>query len=199
MITREIKSNLVLPSSEGRGKGVHVSGIIRNIALESGILKAEYADDSGLKDTREITDPVAVLRICVGFSWEEWYASNFLIKNGVAHQPGELCVDGIYMTPDGVGEELVNGRYVTRVHEVKATYKSTNTVGDLTTQWMWVTQMKCYCKGFRTQKARLHALFLCGDYARPIRPMLKIFDVEFTKAEIEDNWDLMVSYRNQRS
>ena len=85
------------------------------------------------------------------------------------------------------------------VHEVKATYKSTRTVGDLSSQWMWLAQIKAYCKGLDTRHARLHVLFLCGDYTYPIKPVLKVWDIEFTQEEIDANWELLRDYRDERA
>ena len=150
---------------------------------------------------REITDPVAKLRINIGLAWEEHYIP--LVGNIVDH-PGEMQVDGIYMTHDGESVDIIitpnrkPGQMVHFVDEVKATYKSTRTVGDLSSQWMWMAQCKAYCKGLETRFARVHVLFLCGDYSYPISPMLKVWQVEFTREEIEMNWELLRDYRDYR-
>lgn len=204
MIVHSFRPILELPPSPvPRSQGVHISGIIRCIAVEMGVLKADTVDDARLADVRVITDPVAILRICIGLSWEDWYIHNILTKDGVIKHPGEMRVDSIHMTPDGESLEtrIVKGKqkHVMVVHEVKATYKSVNTVGDLSSQWLWVTQAKCYCVGMQTRFARFHILHLCGDYKFPIKPDLICFDVEFTQKEIEDNWELMTAYRDARS
>lgn len=196
MIITPVPVKLTLPPpSVPRGKGIHISGLIRGIAIEMGILKADTIDDARLADVREITDPVAVLRICIGMAWEEWYIPNVLTKAGVVKHPGERKVDGIWMTPDGVSGK--NGS--TRIHEVKATYKSINTVGDLSKQWMWLTQAQAYCRGFNTTHARFHVLFLCGDYKMPIRPVISSWDIEFSDEEIHTTWDLLKTYRDMRA
>jgi hypothetical protein len=185
---------LVPPPSIPRGKGVHVSGIIRDIALSTGVLKSDGIEEPSMSDVRMITDPVAILRICIGLSWEEYYLGVFLKRKGILKHPGEICVDGIYMQPDGVER----GVMITRVHEVKATYKSINTVGDMRGQWLWLTQVKAYCKGLNTTYAKIHVLFLCGDYKMPIRPMVKEWTLEFTQHEIDDNWAMLRDYRDYR-
>jgi hypothetical protein len=182
-----------------RSRGVHVSNIIRGIALEMGILKKELADEIELVDVREITDPVAILRISIGLAWEAWYIPQILSEQqGVVKHPGEMKVDGVYMSPDGESVDVIitpgNGHHL-RIHEVKATYKSTKTVGDLSGQWMWLTQLAAYCKGARTNHARIHVLFLCGDYKFPLKPELRIWDVEFTREEIDERWSLLKDYK----
>lgn len=201
MIVTPALASIKLPESiTPRSQGVHQSSIIRSIAIETGVLKQEFLDDVGLADVREIKDPVAVLRMCIGLAWEEFYIPQI---PGVSKHPGEMCVNGIYMTPDGESIDVIitqrGGQgYGLRIHEVKATYKSTNTVGDLSKQWLWLTQMKGYCKGAKTRFAKLHVLFLCGDYKMPITPQLKCWDVEFTQAEIDANWELLTEYRDYK-
>jgi hypothetical protein len=196
---------LVLPSpSIPRSPGTHVSGIIRAIAMQTGILKAEGVDEPSMADLRVITDPVAIIRICIGLAWEEYYLGTFL-KGVVKKHPGETCLDGVYMSPDGISREWIEtpnkpypGVMITRVHEVKATYKSINTVGDLSKEWLWLTQVKAYCKGLKTTHAKLHVLFICGDYKMPIRPMVKEWALEFTKQEVDSNWEMLREYRDWR-
>lgn len=193
----------LIPSKTPRSPGTHVSGIIRCIATENGILKPEWAEEVNLVDIREITDETAVLRISIGLAWEEWYIPNVLEPEmGVVDHPGERKVDGIYMTHDGESLSVIitldGPRYTLVCHEVKSTYKSTKTVGELENQWMWVAQIKAYCKALNTRFAFLHVLFLCGDYSFPIKPVRKAWQIEFEQEEIDANWSLLTEYRDQR-
>lgn len=191
------------PPKTPRSKGVHVSSIIRCIATEARILKPEWAEELSLVDVRTITDRVALLRINIGLAWEEHYIP---MLDGVIDHPGEMEVQGVYMTHDGESVDTlvlqpdaeINGQLVYMCHEVKATYKSTKTVGDLSSQWMWMAQMKAYCKGLGTRFARLHALFLNGDYQYPLSPQLLLYDIEFAQSEIDDNWELLFTYMQHR-
>jgi hypothetical protein len=215
------------PPKTMRGEGVHVSGIIRCIALETGILTAGIADELDLlevKPNQRFADPMVCLRICIGLAWEEWYIPQL---PEVMDHPGEMSRSEIYMNHDG--EELTTilvdrgtfNRLI--IHEVKATYKSIRGVGltaeglalikeaypnvklpdvglisPLRDQWMWLAQVKAYCKAAITRFARIHVLFICGDYSYPIQPVLLVYDVEFTQQEVDDNWDLLVDYRDIR-
>lgn len=209
MIVQVIPGELRLPPSRtARGEGIHVSSIIRCIATETGILKPEWCEELDLLEllpsTRErFNDPTVALKICMGLAWEEWYVPHL---PEVVDHPGEMEVDGVYMNHDG--EELTlflideREQYHPVVVEVKTTYKSINTVGRdvnaMKTQWMWMAQVKSYCKGVGTRFARVHVLFICGDYSYPIQPVLLIYEIEFTQEEIDDNWDLMVNYKDRR-
>jgi len=207
MIVREIAAPVALPPSKTpRSQGIHVSAIIRCIAMETGILKAQWVEDLSLVDVREITDRTAVLRILIGLAWEQLYIPEILGPTmGVTDHPGEMCVDGIYMTHDGESVDvLITDRtrrryaYATVCHEVKATYKSTKTVGNLEGQFMWLSQIKAYCKGLNTRFAVLHVLFICGDYSFPITPQLKCWEIEFTQDELDESWELIVGYLRHR-
>ncbi len=204
MITHEIPAPLFLPPSKTpRSAGIHVSGIIRAIAIETGILKPEMAEELSLVDVREITDPVAILRISVGLAWEQYFIETILGPTmGVIDHPGELHIDGIFMSPDGESVDVLVTKpqlgMVTIVHECKASWKSTRSVGDLSTQWLWLAQLRSYCRALKTRYARMHVLFLCGDYKFPITPQLKCFEVEFTEQELVDNWQLLTDYRDAR-
>lgn len=191
-----------------RSVGVHQSGIIRCIASETGILKYEGPiEDLSLMDENQqawwdALDEHSKFRIAIGLAWEQWYISQL---PEVVDHPGEMCVDGIYITPDGesLDYRLIETRLrlASIVHEVKATYKSMNTVGmvpetALRSQWMWVQQLKNGCRAANTRFAVLHALFLCGDYKWPIRPQGWRFPIEFTQQEIDLGWDLMTDYRD---
>ena len=166
-----------------------------------GILKGEYSDDAkALTDIREITDEVAILRMAIGLAWEEFYIGKILSLEGVSKHPGEMHLDDVSMNPDGESVEKWAGtkKTVHVIHEVKATYKSTNRVAEAEKEWMWITQLKCYCKAAKTRYGRLHVLFLCGDYKFPITPQIKRWNIEFSEKELNDNWDLMTTYRDQR-
>ena len=198
MIVTEVQPELGLPEPlTPRSKGIHVSGIIRAIATEAGILKPEWAEELSLVDARKITDPVAILRISLGLAWEEYYLPKV---PGLVDHPGEMKVDGVYMTHDGESLDVIitekSEKYAIVCHECKATWKSTNTVGDLSGQFMWLAQIKAYCKGLGTRFAKLHVFFVNGDYKYPLSPQLRIWFIEFTEEEIEGNWDLLINYRD---
>ena len=199
MTVTEIDAPLFLPESdEPRSPGVHLSSIIRRIAIQEGILTTDEEESMGLlSDHREITDPVAILRISIGLAWEQYYIPRILGPAlDVVDHPGEMLVDGIYMTPDGESVGIVHvekrgkKRHDSIVHEIKATYKTARK--DIRKQWMWIAQMRSYCRAKGTCHAMLHVLFICGDYSRPIKPMLRTFVFEFTQEELDSTWDLML-------
>lgn len=202
IVTPERITSFKLPQSP-RTSGIHLSNIIRNIAIETGILKQEILEDLALTDNyREITDIVALLRISLGLAWEEWYIENLLPE--VADHPGEMCRDGVYMNCDGESVSVLLSpvkHILHKVHEIKATYKSEKTVGDLSDykkNWMWNSQLMAYCLAKNTNEGDLHVLFFNSDYKFPLQPSLIVYHCEYTQQELDDNWDLLHTYKRER-
>lgn len=213
-----VPATIPAPSAEGRTAGIHVSKVIRAIAIEAKILDRKYASNldlielgSGIESGWwESLDPVAQIRIAIGMAWEEWYLPKL---EGMVYHPGELQLQGIYMTHDGESLDYVyaspelgeDGDLILAVHECKTTSKSTRTVGDLSSQWMWLAQIQAYCKALGARRAYVHVLFLCGDYKYPIQPSLgphrempQLWRVDFTQDELDANWDLLTEYVKAR-
>lgn len=205
MITSLIPAELPLPRAGApRSPGVHASSIIRCIASENGILKPEWVESLDLVDLNQgnwwesLPARVRII-ISMGQAWDDYYLPTL---GDITPHPGEMELDGVYMTHDGESLDVVRSErgqgMVLACHEVKLTYKSTKTVGDLRTQWMWLAQMRAYCKALRTRLAYLHCLFVCGDYKFPITPQLLKWRIEFTQAEIDENWDILIGYVRHR-
>lgn len=203
MIVESIDPVVPRPNSGSeRSPGVHISSVIRNIAFENKVLKAEWIEDFDLIEVSGSSDqwwsrlsPDVQLKVAMGLAWEEYYGNAL---GDVAYHPGEMELDGIYMTHDGESVTFLRLDAELALHEFKLTYKSTKTVGELATQWLWLAQMKAYCKALGTGIAYMHVLFVCGDYKFPIRPQLKVWRLTFTERELDDNWELMTSFVEHR-
>lgn len=195
MQTELLPVSLNVPTGSYRSCGVHVSQVIRHLAIQKRYLKLDILEGLRLveADPEEWwnrLEPLDQLRMSIGLAWEQWYLPQL---GNVVHQPGEMQVDGIYMTHDGESLDMLltdrGYQHVLCLHEVKTTSKSTKTVGDLSSQWMWLTQCKAYCKGLKTLIAYIHVLFLYGDYKYPLQPQLRVWRVTFTQQEIDATWD----------
>lgn len=188
-----------------RTPGIHLSKIIKALAHQKGLLDGWIVSDLGLVEVEgegslwwDTLDAASRLRISMGLAWEEWYLPQL---DDVTDHPGELEIEGVYMTPDGESLDVIitplGTNYLLAGHEVKLTYKSTKTVGDdldSLKNWLWLAQMKGYAKAMGTRIFYLHVLFVCGNYKYPITPELKCWRIEFTDAEIEQNWDEMMGH-----
>jgi hypothetical protein len=110
MTVREIHGDFDLHhGSAPRTPGLHVSEILRQNALDMGVLKQDDADDIDWTLARYRMDrgedivklyPQAIYRIALGLAWERWLGDQWPQIN--FHTIGEVTRDGIIGTPDGL-------------------------------------------------------------------------------------------------
>lgn len=187
-----------------RSKGVHLSGVLRAVAIKLGKLDAKYGDDP-------ISDKEMKLRMALGLAWEDFMART-LIPTGMVWQPGEQCVDGIYFTPDGItpwGQWIPNkDRFVRErlrdgwkarsgvgiVEEFKVTWGSSRY--GLSDAWLYLSQVQAECNCYKTFHARLHILYVNGNYDRVSEvPQLVTYWLQFTREECEGTWRMVTRNR----
>lgn len=157
-------------SPESRNKGVHLSGIIRYCM--------------GYGDRKDAEPDVMPLPMAIGMAWEAWAVGLF---PSVMWQPGEEELDGVYCTPDGMSSLDIDGAPEIIVEEWKATYKSLHNYGDVIKQSLWMWQLAGLCCAMGLRFARLHVLWINGDY-RPPQPKYITYLIEFTQDELEKFW-----------
>ena len=206
----EIDALIPPPATTVRSEGIHLSKVLRQIAVANKSLAAIYVEDFSLIEVSgesegwwDTLDELSKLRMAIGMAWEEWYMPKL---PNVVHQPGELCLEGVFMTPDGESLDYfytikyripVPGDIIEyALHECKTTSKSTKRIEEngLEGQYLWISQCKAYCKAMGTRVCYLHVLFLCGDYKFPIRPQLRVWRIEFTQLEMDVSWETLSSY-----
>jgi hypothetical protein len=196
------------PDGDYRAPGLHLTQIIRDIALKGKLLDSRY--NSAL-DPDDL--PAGV---CLGIAWEEWLSK---LHPEIVFHPGERTFDGVHMNPDGIElfERTLIGtsRHVSdlRVHEFKLTWKSSRRRGKtqeeaetaekirVIEEWMWMTQLKAYCAESGTRWGALHVFWVMGNYGRDTddpysKPYYSIWDIEFTQREIEENWQMIRNHRD---
>lgn len=154
-----------------RSAGVHMSGILKPLAVAAKQLKSY--------DLEEDEYP---LMWALGVAWEEFVAS---LYETMSYQPGEVIVDGIAMTCDGINwlpqyEENC-------IEEMKSTYESSaNPIS-----WMKQQQGKEYCYGYGPRIVRWHSCHLRGDY-KSWKPCYMRRTVRFTDKEVEQTHQMFV-------
>ena len=168
-------------TSQPRTSGVHLSGIIQHIARLTGRLQ---------KDDEEELNGFSLptrLRMALGLAWEDWFSYHL---PHVEYHFGEICHDDILMTPDGLD---INSDIL---YEFKLTWKSSKkTLSTYDRQWMWIAQNQGYLKPLGWRKVCQCVYFVNGDYTYT-GPELYLMDIEYTQAEIDSNWKLMLQYRD---
>ncbi len=160
--------------SELRSSGVHLSGIIR------------YCLDLDRSDRDPDFMPLCM---ALGLAWEAWAVGLF---PDVVWQPGEEELDGVYGTPDGISVFEVHDQKEVIIEEWKATYKSTARYGaNIIGQTIWMWQLAGLCKLTGLRFARLHVLWINGDY-RPPQPKYITYLIEFTHEELDKFWEMVI-------
>ena len=190
-----------------RTSGVHLSGIIRQLAISHKVLK-DNAPEEELSFVIANTTPGAachsphIMRIVGGFAWEDWCAkqvSAYVVKAGTTfiHQPGEYVLDGVIMSPDGL--EMTTLEII--LHEFKLTW--TTSSKPIQDRIMWLWQCMGYLAGVsaafgqQCTKAVLHPYYVNGDYRDNRHPIYEPVMLEFSWDEIVKNWELMLAWKDK--
>lgn len=155
-----------------RSSGVHVSGVIKYVLMTSGMLNVEDTGDE------------FPLRMAIGMAAEEWFVG---LWPKMKWQPGEVTLDGISGSPDGITGKVLE--------EFKCTWKSAYTRPDILKERLWMWQLMSYLKMLKLKQARLHVVWINGDY-RPPSPKYAVYNIGFTQAELDRHWE-MVMLRNK--
>jgi len=189
------QDHIQLDEGHGRTSGIHVSGVIRAIAVQMGYLDPEEPVEEGA-DPAERFDLQTRTRICLGLAFEEWLSKRI---PGLDYHFGEVVQDGIIMSPDGFSfMPDAAGVEAGRVHEFKLTWKSQNRSRNWIKEWMWLAQMKSYCRALSVLECWLHVYWINGDYSTPgamglgTGPCYEVYRFEFTEREVELNWKLIL-------
>jgi len=164
---KEIQEEFPRRQGPPRSPGLHLTDIIVDI------VKPKTSDNDLFKEP--------------GFIWEELLS--FAFGQSLADRPGEIVVDGIAMSPDGMDWE----NWV--VHEYKVTWRSTNKLPVDNAYWMM--QLKGYCKGLGATAAKMRILYLMGNY-RGSGPQYTVWEMQFSKLEIDENWEAIVNHAKFR-
>ena len=167
-----------------RTPGLHLSDILQDLYIRLNKPKRRGEEEAGPE-----------LLWTLGLGWEHllswaWSQAFPEIPHQVIH-PGEFQKDGIWMTPDRVDVG------VPCVIEMKCTFKSfaKNPIDDM---WYYIVQGKAYCHALELDRCRYYVMFikdLLGGYGHGMIPP-KVWDVEFTKGELERNWEMITNHRD---
>lgn len=220
---------LVLPKSHGRSVGMHVSDIIRDLALNGGVLDPKWVKGIALEEQN-------TNMMQLGLAFEDYLGSTQHPE--IEFHPGEMYVDvwsvcsscgkekadhsfieddghvfaalRIYLSPDGVS--LIDSDDYAELfkfschflHEFKLTKKSSRDFAQaLRTHekkvLMWLWQIMAYCYACKTLAAKLHVMFVNGNYSRneddpESMPKYDIFRLEFSQEEIDTNWAMLTTH-----
>ncbi len=155
---------------ENRSRSLHLSDVIHNMGVELA------------KSQERPIDHDSLMQFEKGYLWEAALSAGFGEK--AAKRIGEVVLDGIHMSPDGVGYDE-EGRVV--VEEYKCTAMSSET--SPADMWKWVMQVKGYCKAVGAVKCIFRVLHI-----RSFVPVYNVWELVFTQAELDENWASVVAH-----
>jgi len=169
-----------------RSSGVHMSGILRHIALRMNMFKEEDRQDE------------FPLRMLLGMGFEEQAAR---LYENVWWQPGEYALFEnedipVYGWPDGLEED--GDEWI--LHEFKYTGKSMRGREDIRGEWLWMQQVMAYvnmlrARGLKSNKGMFHICWKYGDYKYPLTERYVRYLVEFEEKELEGNLKMLRAHR----
>lgn len=171
-------------SARARSSGIHLSGIIDATLVAS-----------GLATKQEIYEDEMPLRMCIGMAWENWVVG---LYPDMVWQPGEWGKDGVFGTPDGISTCEENGEDVSMLDEFKATYYSLNKWKSILDAKRYMWQLCANCYALSTTFARLHVLWINGNY-KPPSPQYWTYLIQFTEKELEQFWKNVIMKNKHRA
>lgn len=165
---------------QNRSPGMHISEIIGDLCVQ-----LRYHDPRPAGE--DFPDHVK-LRMALGNALEHAIIHRYELDDpGRYVQPGEMSLDGLFGTPDLLDTETFT------VHEIKCTWLSANHDIDSKKLWKYWVQVKAYCRMMETLRGDLQIAYVNGDYS-DMSPMFRQWGATFTKRELEDNWNMLVSH-----
>lgn len=219
-VYEEKPHKLSLPQSHDRSVGLHISEVIRDYALNSGALDKKWVTEVAIEEQNTnmmwlglaAEEALAISHPNIDFHpGEVWIDLDDFCGRCSKDIDECRCKHfeplRIFMSPDGTSLIDVDDYADLWVycdyflHEFKFTKKSSRDFAkSLRTREkkvkMWLWQIMSYCKALNTLAAKLHVMFVNGNYSRKdddpdSQASYKIFRFEFDQNDIDSNWDLL--------
>jgi len=175
------------------------SGVPRSDTLHLSTITTDIGDR--LFNTGYGDSPIQKPQAEFGFVWEELLSMAFAERHReeCIFRPGEVMLDGITGSPDGINMEKWE------LEEYKATRKSASrSVED---SWYWMTQIKSYIhminqgkgedEGGKMNSCILRVLYINGDY-KPPTPKYVVYRLVFSQLELRENWNMIRNHAESR-
>jgi len=185
-IVSEIQDFKPIGSGVTRSTGVHLTDILKRIEAKLGL---GYTG-TGFRDRWLTMD--------IGFVWEQVLSRAY--GDRAATRPGEIVLDGVACSPDGIGtdDEVIagvpgDGGLV--LEEYKCTWRSSRR--DIADNWIWMAQTKAYLKavsedlGVPLRTVLFRVLYLMGCYDGS-GPAYMVARIRFDQEEIDRMWEMVL-------
>ena len=165
--------------TEPRKDGLHLSDVTKSLMKSSGL---GYRG-KGFSDM-ELTAEIGLL-------WEGVLSR--IMGDKYAHRPGQICCDGIWMSPDGIGPDP-DGEVPLVIEEYKCTWQSSNR--SPADNFSYMMQVKSYCRAIGTTVAIMRIFYIMGDY-KGSGPLYRVARIVFTPYELEQNWSMILQHKRE--
>jgi hypothetical protein len=153
------------------------------------------------KEQEPLPDETKRVLFELGLAWEsvleEALKRRPTFEGEDIERPGELIgASGIRYNPD----LLILKGGVVRLGEIKLKWQSSKDWPRERSNRLPskvdkdVTQMKGYCHELGTTLARYYVFFVNGDWKPPLPHAPLVYDVEFTQAEIDEEWAALMNF-----
>ena len=162
-----------------REEGLHLGTVIKSLENASGL---GYTG-KGFNDMQLTAEIGLLWELVLGKVMAEKYAT----------RPQQIQVDGIWMSPDGIGPDPA-GEVPLVVEEFKASWKSTKS--SPVDSFYYMCQVKSYCHAVGTNVAVMRIFYILGDY-KGSGPQYRIARIVFSDQELEDNWKMIVKHKEK--
>ncbi len=127
--------------------------------------------------------PIHPLRAEQGYLWEE--ALERALADRFSPRPAEIMCEGVAMSPDGIDWEPDG--------PVVVDYKCTSKSSARGLDERWLIQLKGYCYGLKTLRARSIPFHFMGDYgSKPPVPECWCHNIWFTETELVEEWQSLL-------
>lgn len=201
-----LDSLLVEKTGEQRSPGVHLSDVLRT--MQQDVAPQTY----GKPGSPFAPDATTELRFVCGFNFEYVMEQAFARRCMAIERIGEVEVDGIIGSPDGVDMKADPPELL----ETKFTWKSTrgtpwpcdehefiredcdqcSHVWD-SKHWWWQAQMMAYCYMLGLHVGVLRVLFVNGNYST-MAPCLRAWRFEWTQDELLRHWAQLLKQAREK-
>lgn len=170
---------LLVEAGPARTPGLHLSQIIWSLcnAMEPG----------------KYSGPINPLYTDPGFTFERVLETAWSARHeGNIFRPGEFEQDGILCSPDYVDLSVPDGELI----ESKMTEMSMKGCPTEPKFRKWLWQIGAYCHVLQLTRARLHVLWLRGDYGS-IRRAYSVDRITWEPGETERIWQLLTNHARE--
>ena len=135
----------------------------------------------------------------IGLLWERVLSK--IMREKYAMRPPQICVDGIWMSPDGIDFSscLAIGPDPSDIvpvvlEEYKCAWKSSrHSPAD---NFYYMAQVKSYCRAIDTNVAVMRIFHVMGDY-KGSGPIYRTARLVFTQHELEQNWAMILKEKER--